>query len=167
MKEQIRQYRRDLALAVLSNQSGPISAAQVCQSMEALSRAELHPEACWRGLDAPEVAGILRSLEAQGQVEKEEGAHHNTRHGRPEPGWELAAPNGDYPVPPEPDLRPRAAAAQAPADEFSGLSRAELVALLTANNDLLLTVSKFLEDISAAKIRARQQLAAAGLVDAE
>lgn len=156
---ELREYHRKLALACLSRASNPMTAAELAEYMSGAAQAEGHPKACWRAITGPMVAGVLRTLQAQGEVTCTPVFH--TRHAREVSVWTVTTQSGDdrsFPLPPD-DEMPEADPVKTPYDH---LSREQLVALLEIHDDLGGLVAKFQQELSEFTAKARQRLALVG-----
>ena len=190
MSESMREYRRALALHCLSKMTRPVTAGDLLEDMGITAQSELHPEACWRGadFDARTIAGILRTLEKEGQVRKD-GVFHNPGYGRTEPLWAVATGGRRHPLPlpPDPaDLAPagaRGAWAGVPLDELTSaqlLGRARALEgevrelretlrvqgmLLDAKEDFLLAHGRYEADLDGLREKWRARFQREGLLE--
>jgi hypothetical protein len=134
MSENLREYRRGLALYVLASQKQPLTAADLVEAMNTTAMNEGHPEDCWRSFDAPGAIGVLRALENARLVEQGEKAWDG-RAGRETPTWRyalgpVAAQKVRLPEPPPARPARAVAAAATPEDPYAGLDRRQLYAML-------------------------------------
>lgn len=172
MSENMREYRRGLALYVVAHGAEPLTAAEIAEAMGEMAMSEGHPPACWASLDGPAVLGILRALENSGLVEQGTATKRH-RAGREAPTWRyslgaVAAKKVQLPDPPQPNLAELSARAQrAPADDspYSGMTRQQLYAVLEVSDLYVAQCAQFMQQVHATNSRARRILAAAGLGD--
>lgn len=161
--EDLRTYQRQLALYVLSGAgAGGMTAAELCEQMGTASMQSGHPEECWRTLSAASVAGLLKAATEQGLVDRA-ADRRNTRYGRLEAVWQVTAAAG-HPAMPIPCEQVRlgeapAAALATTSDPLAGLSKAQLIAMVTVGDELSALTAKFMADVEAIKVRARNLLA--------
>ncbi|KLJ02839.1 hypothetical protein [Luteimonas sp. FCS-9] len=102
MSEDLREYRRELALYCITRETRPVSAADLAETMGTLAMREGHPKACFARLDGVEVAGILRVLRSTGRVVNT-AAIHSSAHARSVPMWRAADGEERSPMPLPPD----------------------------------------------------------------
>ncbi|MEN5117480.1 hypothetical protein ABE488_09125 [Luteimonas sp. TWI662] len=114
MSDDLREYRRELALYCITRETRPVSAADLAETMGTLAMREGHPKACFARLDGVEVAGILRALRNTGHV-RSAGAVHSSAQGREVPVWLKADGQERSPMPLPPDDEPAASRAPSPA----------------------------------------------------
>lgn len=168
----MREYRRGLALFAVAHGKEPMTAAEIAEAMGELAMNDGHPKACWSGLDAPAVVGILRSLENAGLVEQ---APETKRHraGRQAPTWRYslgaaAAKKVQMPEPPPRDAAPSPATRALHAEDespYSGMTRQQLYAVLEVSDLYVAQCAQFMQQVNATNSRARRILADVGLGD--
>jgi len=178
MSENLRDYRRGLALHALAHGAEPMTASELAEAMGSMSMAEGHPATCWRGIDGPSTLGLLRALENAGLVEQTGETKRDSRSGRAPPTWRYApggAPAKQVPLPhPPADLAAQSLQAQAPDDHarYGDLTRPQLYALLEVGDMALLEVARMAQEsiqglnrVADFAGRVRHKLVAAGLED--
>lgn len=167
MKDGLREYRQDFALAILLRGCRPMSAAEVAEHIAVLGQMEGHPASCWRDADPITMAGHLRALETKSLVVKS-GVRQDTRAGRDVPMWKPVAEyqhTAPLPLPPETSEAKAAPAMPRPADPnpYADLTRSQLYALLQVHDQISGVCQRFMRDMEDLSEKARRQLNAAGL----
>ncbi len=188
MSENLREYRRALALFCLQEANTPTTAGDLLEAMGVHALAEQHPPRCYRGMDGRAVSGILQSLKREGLV-RQADREHNGSYGRDEPRWEvvrtgsrhhaplppddedpIAAPGRDPSTIPLEDLTPSQllSRARSLAGQVRDLTERvrEQDALLDAKEEFLLVQDRYLADLDAARAKVRRRLEREGLVSA-
>ncbi|WP_202842025.1 MarR family transcriptional regulator [Luteimonas saliphila] len=174
MNENMRTYRRELALYALANSTEPMMSAELAEFMCTLAEGEEHAAHCTQGLDAAAVAGVLKRLENEGLVVQGE-PKRDKRAGVPRPSWRYALGPAEAKrvTLPEPPPRGSRTATPEPApNPYDDLSKPQLYALLEAGDAALLELARAqqeslqtLQRTADVCSRIRQRLVAAGLED--
>lgn len=170
---ELKKYHRALALYCLQLAGKAQTTGDLAELMQTVALAELHTAECWKRIDAAKVSGTLKSLTVAGLTKKAEPVR-NGRQGRDQERWELVIPEQalQHPVYPLPDCPadeepppPRShpqqlqAAMMAP-DPYAHLSREQLLALVSAQDDLADIINRFTDELGGWKRRTRSALAA-------
>ena len=186
MSENLREYRRALALFCLQEANTPTTAGDLMEVMGVYSLSEQHPVRCYRGMDARTVSGVLQSLKREGLVQQTD-RQHNGQYGRDEPCWAIVHKGVRHPAPMPPDddepmtatgidpssiplehltpsqLLSRARALDVQVRELTERVR-EQDALLDAKEEFLQVQTRYLADLDAARAKVRRRLEREGLV---
>lgn len=179
MIEDNRDYRKDFALAVLRRAFRPMTASEIAEHIAVLGPVEGHPRKCWAACSPVVIAGVMRTLELNNVVTKDEEPVKNTRSGRLEPKW---IPVDGYDraaaIPMAPDLSEQApapatavleakqvapAAVPAVTSPYADLSRQQLYALLQVHDEISGAAARFFSEVRDINSRARAALMAVGI----
>lgn len=166
--EQLKQYHRQLALYCLQSVGEPLTAAEVAELMQTTALNSMHADQCWQRIDAGKAAGTLKALFNAGSV-LEAPPVRNARQGRDQARWAQNPDSERAELPECPGEAPQATVAQpglpevlAPsigADPYSHMSRTQLVALVTAQDELDALLNRFTGELAEWKQRTRVALA--------
>lgn len=170
--EPLKEYRKDMTLAVLARSLTPMTSGEIAENFLILAQAESHPDRCWRGVGAGSINGYLKQLQ-RAKLAAKDGEKRDGRAGRDVCLWSTPLEKSDAPIPyPPTDLDPvpreaprapataSAPAATSPSEQYS---RGELSAMLEVHGELALITFRHMRELSEWTERARQRLAAAGL----
>jgi hypothetical protein len=166
----LKDYQRQFALASLRKAGKELTSNEIAEQIQINALVEGHPDACWRSMSPPSVAGHMRSLEKAGDVVRC-GARSNGRAGRDEPTWKPVAgydPKAEFPLPLQdapsaPPAPVRAAAPPPDASPYADLTRPQLYALLEVHDDISSLLVRFLRDFQEVRMKAHRILDRADL----
>jgi hypothetical protein len=185
MSENLRIYRRELALYALAKSIEPLMASELVELMRSLSESEAHPEHCMKALDTLTVSGVLKRLENEALAEQS-GTKRDRRAGADRPAWRYslgraAAQKVSMPDPPPPPSTTQMLPPPLPRTEptlaqewdesrYDNLTRSQLYALLEVGDMALMELARLqqesllsLQRAAALTGRIRTRLVEAGL----
>lgn len=163
----LRGYHRALTLYALNHASTTSTAADLAEVMTTFAMGDGQPKAMWADITPASVAGYLKALENDGEAIRA-GERRNTRSGRMEPVWTIAAarlPDMALPNPAayEEDPAPGVPDRAVNESRYSQLDRSQLYELLNVHDAISGACTRFLREIDDITEKARIRLTAAGL----
>lgn len=151
--EDIRRYQRQLVLCCLHRAGEPITATDLHELVLSAGMGTYAPAVAWKTLNPNQVAGMLRSLRASGDV-RQCADVRDRRNGRDVPTWTPTAKiDPDFRLPQLKEA-PRAVGSS---DAYAGLSESQTRLLLLVQDQLLVAAA----DHRATSSRAASALSAA------
>lgn len=167
-------YFRELALAALHRYNTGLTADELAEFMVVLAQGDGHDRALWGQVNPSSVAGYLRALENDARAMKLPESRQDSRHGRAQPVWTHTGSRvPSYPMPsgfaidageraPAPAALPRITGL---VHEYvdGELSVPQAQALLSYGDDLMESISRFMQDLQRVNERARARLADVGI----
>jgi hypothetical protein len=148
-------YMRQLAVAALASEPG--TSTEVAERMRLLAEGHGHSAAVVRQINPQSASGHVRALHLSGALVVAE-MRHSRRHGRDEPVYQLAADyDGPRTMPMEPDD-------DEDDDRLRGLTRSQVLALLSANELYTEMAATHLRQLQETNFRARKILEENGLL---
>lgn len=160
----LKAYHRDLLRYCLQLIDEPMTAGDLQDEMSSYALSAFHPKEAWAGITPAAVAGLLKTMNADGLVIKSDPVR-NARLGRNEVTWLLQpALRSDTPAPPSAPAEAVASAAPAPPpDPYAHLSREQLVTVLGVHDDISECVARFQTELANIAATARARLLKVGL----
>lgn len=160
--------RNQLLLAALKRLGAPSTSDQVSDHALGLAQADDWPESLLEGLSRRAVSTCLQNMERTGLVKKrapvkDVAARRDTPTYEPVDGFNAKAP---VPAPPQMEARHSTRAASRQARPPS-MSAEQMLKVLEVQDEMLSSVSRFLDDMKGVRARARRELIAAGILEEE